>query len=93
MTPFLGILLDDPYDAVRAIAARSLRTLPGRHAFAFDPVQSPNARPKLAERLARAASGSSWPASIPLQSDGSPRKDVVDRLLSRRDQRPIDLLE
>lgn len=36
MAPHLAQLLDDPYDAVRFGASRSLRTLPGFDNFAFD---------------------------------------------------------
>ena len=93
MEPFLGILLDDPYDAVRSIAARSLRSLPGRRGFAYDSVIAPSTRAAVAPQLARAAHGAAVPSAVPLQSDGSTRKDVVDRLLAQRDQRAIDLLE
>jgi hypothetical protein len=93
MEPFLGILLDDPYDAVRSIAARSLRTLPGRRGFAYDSVIAPSTRAAVAQQLARAALGAPLPSAVPLQSDGSTRKDVVDRLLAQRDHRAIDLLE
>ena len=36
MAPYLAQLLNDPYDAVRFIAARSLRTLPGFTALQYD---------------------------------------------------------
>jgi hypothetical protein len=36
MAPFLAQLLDDPYDAVRIGAARSVRTLPGFGSFSID---------------------------------------------------------
>ena len=36
MAPHLAQLLDDPYDAVRFGAARSMRTLPGFGGFTFD---------------------------------------------------------
>jgi hypothetical protein len=44
MAPFLAQLLDDPYDAIRFIAFRSLRTLPGFGAFDYDFVQPPAVR-------------------------------------------------
>ena len=40
----LAQLLDDPYDAIRFGAARSLRTLPGFDSFAFDFVAPPQVR-------------------------------------------------
>ena len=94
MEPFLGVLLDDPYDAVRGIAARSLRTLPGRREFAFDSVPSPGSRPAIAPQLSGPRAGAAAPpVAVPLQRDGRPREDVVARLLAARDQRAIDLLE
>jgi hypothetical protein len=93
LEPFLGVLLDDPYDAVRSIAARSLRTLPGRRDFAYDSVARPSSRAPIAPQLARARTTAALPGAVPLRPDGGTREDVVARLLSQRDQRPIDLLE
>ena len=36
MAPYLAQLLDDPYQAVRLIAYRSLRSLPGYETFEYD---------------------------------------------------------
>ena len=44
MAPYLALLLDDPYDAVRYIATRSLETLPGFGTFRFDFAAPPQAR-------------------------------------------------
>src|SRR5262249_60479061 len=44
MAPYVSLLLNDSYDAVRYIAARSLKTLPGFENFAFDFVGSENER-------------------------------------------------
>ncbi len=44
MAPYLAQLLDDPYDAVRLGAARSLATLPGFNAFSVAVVAPPTAR-------------------------------------------------
>jgi hypothetical protein len=44
IAPYLSQLLDDPYDAVRFIAGRSLATLPGFASFGFDFVQPPKVR-------------------------------------------------
>ena len=44
MVPHLAQLLDDPYDAVRFIAGRTLRTLPEFAAFEYDFVAQPDAR-------------------------------------------------
>jgi hypothetical protein len=44
MAPHLAHLLDDPYEAVRWIGARSLRTLPGFSAFSYNFVAPPKDR-------------------------------------------------
>jgi hypothetical protein len=44
MAPHLAQLLDDPYDAVRFVGARSLRTLPGFADFAYDLFSAPTDR-------------------------------------------------
>jgi hypothetical protein len=44
MLPHLAQLLDDPYDAVRFIAGRTLRTLPDFASFDYDFVAPPEAR-------------------------------------------------
>jgi hypothetical protein len=44
MAPYLAQLLDDPYDAVRFGAARSMKALPGFGGFAFDFDSPPAAR-------------------------------------------------
>ena len=83
--PFLTATLTDPYAVVRAIAARSLVGLPGYAEFEFDFVGSPRRR-QAAARLARAA----WPkvetpAAIPV--------DAIDKLLRKRNDRPVTLAE
>ena len=44
MAPYLAQLLDDPYDAVRFIAIRSLKSLPGFAAAPLEVVATPAAR-------------------------------------------------
>jgi hypothetical protein len=44
MLPHLAQLLDDPYDAVRFIAGRTLRTLPGFESFEYDFAAAPEHR-------------------------------------------------
>ena len=44
MLPHLAQLLDDPYDAVRFIAGRTLRTLPGFATFQYDFAGPPEPR-------------------------------------------------
>ena len=51
MAPHLAQLLDDPYDAVRFIAGRSLRTLPGFGAFQYDFAAPPDQRREAQRRV------------------------------------------
>lgn len=83
--PLLAATLDDPYAVVRAIAARSLRTLPGYEAVRFDFV-APEAERAAAAKRARAIQPSGDPpATVPL--------DRIEELLRRRDDRPVVLAE
>ena len=96
LPPWLARLMDDPYDAVRFIAGRSLRTVPGFERFAYDSVPAPGTRPALTAAVARqiAALGARDERSaLPLRAEVSLRQDVAARLLDARDVRPIDLLE
>jgi hypothetical protein len=83
----LGVLMDDPYDAVRYIAERSLRGLPGVDAskLEYDFVQLPGKRPPVAARVAALGPG---PAAEQQRTAA-----WVARFLPERDQRPVLLLE
>lgn len=83
--PDLARLLDDPYESVRLIAWRSLRTLPGTEGIAYDYVGPRD------ERLrARAAVLERW-----RPEGGRPPLDgeTFERLLRERDDRRVDLSE
>lgn len=92
--PLLAPLLDDPYDAVRFIAARSLRALPDNAGITYDFLDPPDRRRAAAAQVIR-----SWsPRSRELPPrffaiDGSPNTELVRRLLADRDDRPIHLVE
>jgi hypothetical protein len=99
MPPYLGLLLDDPYDAVRFIAARSLRSVKGMPRFDYD-VNAPSA-----QRIAAAGLGiEAWqhrgvPGDRPndsallLDGDGWPILDRALALLRARDDRRVNLRE
>ena len=99
MAPYLAELLDDPYDAVRFIAYRSLRSLPGFGTFNnhLDLAASPSQRSAVGMRvidiwrtLPRVIERTS---AVPVfDVDGSPNLDVV-RLLQQRDNRRVILAE
>ena len=65
MAPYLAQLLEDPYDAVRFIAYRSLRRLPGFSDFRYDYVDSPRQRAQ-----ARLKALEIWRPCRPATSEG-----------------------
>jgi hypothetical protein len=84
----LGVLMDDPYDAVRYIAERSLRSLgPRVRGFRYDFVSRPADREPVAAQVAH------------LMQPDMPReerermRDLFSRLLESRDDKPVRLLE
>jgi predicted CXXCH cytochrome family protein len=95
--PFLAQLLDDPYAAVRFVAARSLRTLPGFVDFAYDFSAGPAERRAAVERAVRL-----WEArptrragdpSLLLGADGRVDSIALSALMARRDDRPVAISE
>ena len=95
----LSSLLDDPYHAVRFIAYRSMRSLPGFTEFAGDFLGSPTRRASdIAEILGRWRTAWSRgsrrvPDELLLNTDGSFHESIVQRLLGERDNRPVALAE
>ncbi|HKU39652.1 MAG TPA: multiheme c-type cytochrome [Polyangiales bacterium] len=83
----LGVLMDDPYDAVRYVAERSLRALPGVDTaqLDYDFVQPPERRAPVAARVAELARAK--------PEDRERTAAWTARLLPLRDQRPVLLLE
>ncbi len=98
MAPYLAQLLDDPYDAVRFGAARSLEALPGFDGFAFDFVSPPAARRQLQLRAM-----ATWDRTRPHPGRTAPELlmtpggelDIqrVLSLLKQRNNRPMLLRE
>src|SRR5437588_5920798 len=95
MAPYLALLLDDPYDAVRYIALRSLITLPGFETFQFDFVAPPQTRAALRVRAlqtwrdARASSSRRGDAALLFNPDGTFNAPAVDRLMRERNTRRV----
>jgi predicted CXXCH cytochrome family protein len=90
--------LDDPYAAVRFVAARSLRSFPGFQGFAFE-FDAPRER-RLEQRTEgrRRAAARAQPARpgtepLPLDARGLVPRAVIDRLVAARDERPIRIAE
>jgi hypothetical protein len=98
MVPHLGEALGDRYDAVRFIAARSLRSVPGYAGLDYDFVAPEQERVEAAVRVLR-----EWRASPTAQlrrepellvdADGALRVDAMRRLFEQRDRRPLFLRE
>jgi nitrate/TMAO reductase-like tetraheme cytochrome c subunit len=98
MAPFLSELLDDPYDAVRFIASRSLRTLPPFARFEYDFIAPASQR-----RQAQLRSMTTWDRARPpgkpsdahllFTSNGTVDVEAVLRLLKQRDNRRVLLRE
>jgi hypothetical protein len=101
MPALLGVLMDDPYDAVRYVAGHALETLPGFARYPYDFVQRPRERPAVAEEVAQRAApellrvlqAGQLSAALPFTTGGVLAPDQTRALLSRRDQRPVHLLE
>jgi hypothetical protein len=98
MAPSLSVLMNDPYEAVRLIAHRSLRSLPGFEAFAYDFTGTAKERSagvlqvmEVWRRSGALGEARQAPALL-LDADGAMKADV-SRLLQQRDHRRIDLRE
>ncbi|MDE0108493.1 MAG: multiheme c-type cytochrome [Bryobacterales bacterium] len=93
-TPLIAPLLDDPYDAVRFIAARSMRRLLGSAAVQYDFLDPPDRRRAAATQIVQ-----SWrrdSRELPprfFAADGSPNAELIRELLAERDDRPVHLVE
>jgi len=101
MTPYLAELLTDPYESVRIIGQRSLRTLPGFEAFQHDLISTKDLR-ETAKREAltiwgQLDAGKRIPAAskprVLISEDGNVIAAAFARLLKRRDNKLIRLFE
>jgi hypothetical protein len=92
--PLLAELLVDPYAAVRRVAARSLRSLPGYRDLEYDFIAAPEH-----QRRARETALRTWPGShrreraLLLDRMDNDRSIAVAELLASRDDRPISIAE
>jgi hypothetical protein len=96
--PFLARLLEDPYDAVRYIAHRSLRAQPGFQEFEFDFVGPGTELQAAREKAIRiwseaAAAQPRHGTELLIDAPASLQHDRVQRLLDLRDNRPVNLSE
>ena len=98
MVPHLGEALGDRYDAVRFIAARSLRSLPGFGNLEFDFVAPEEERVNTAVRVLREwratpASRQRRDPELLVDANGDLRVAAMRRLFDQRDRRPLFLRE
>jgi hypothetical protein len=99
LAPFLSLLLEDPYSAVRYIAHRSLKRLPGYSDFAFDftaaTSEQARGREQALARWNRTLAGNldRRGKRILIAPDGTLQQEQVARLRQQRDDRSIDLQE
>jgi hypothetical protein len=99
IAPHLARLLDDPYDAVRFITQRSLRSLPGFADFEYDFEAQPGDRRaavrRAIERWRLHGAGDDRDAQGAVRIDSRDALDdvVIGRLLAARDDRPVQLTE
>jgi hypothetical protein len=98
--PFLAQLLVDPYEAVRFLAYRSLRSLPGFAELDYDFVGPEDARMRARDRVVETWKRRTEELAEPptgeallLDEAGGLREDSLRELLSRRDDRVIELDE
>jgi predicted CXXCH cytochrome family protein len=95
--PILARLLEDPYSAVRLIAGRSLKQL--GYDLNYDYLAAAEARMaarhEAVERWRRrmADSNPDFPPGVLLGREGRIREDEIERLLSTRDDHPLNISE
>jgi hypothetical protein len=97
MPAYLAPLLDDPYDAVRYIAQRSLKRLPGYAAFEYDFLGTAATRQAAAQRVMlqwrQAPRVAGEQPSVLLDARGQLRQAEFLRLLAQRNEQPVMLNE
>lgn len=98
IAPYLADLLDDRYDAVRYIAHRSLKTIPGFATFNYNYVGRAEDRREASQR-ALAEWGSNADRTVRdgdavlLDAAGRLRRGTFNRLLANRDNRDLFIYE
>jgi hypothetical protein len=97
MAPYLGQLLADDYDAVRYMAARSLRTLPGfedlRYDFLLPADQLVLVAEEVRRRWSRGSTARAPRDALLIGTAGLLDEGRFEALRERRDERPVDLAE
>jgi predicted CXXCH cytochrome family protein len=95
MAPFLALMLNDPYPAVRYIAGRSLSREPGFEKLSYDYVASPEALQRASETALAIAESTTKPAdnAFLLQAGSRLERSKVAALQAERNNRSMGLKE
>ena len=98
MVPHLAELLNDPYEAVRFIAYRSFRSLPGQADFEYDFLASRDDRiatvvPAIRAWRNGALANLRLDPALLIDTGGLLRTDTIRRLFEQRDNRTLFLRE
>jgi hypothetical protein len=98
LAPYLAALLEDPYDAVRYIAYRSLRRLEGFQNLAYDYMGSREAQDAAVSEVmtlwtARQARNPTTGENLLIDKEGEMLKQKFVRLSKSRDDRRVELQE
>ena len=95
--PYLSVLMDDPYPAVRIIASRTMKKFPPYRQIAYDFLAQPEQRRAPALQLVTAwqqqQSGKPHSPATLIGPDGKPQMQRIQTLLKTRDLRPVNLAE
>ncbi len=99
VTPYLALLLDDPYSAIRLIAHRSLRQLRGAGSIPYDHLGPAEERRKARDAVLRewartgVAERTTYRASTLIDELGQLSWDRAEELYAQRDDHPLILAE
>ena len=93
MAPFLGQLLDDPYEAIRFIAGRSLQSLPGFQNFKYNFLLPTDIQAGVMNVMRTWHGTARTDPQLLLNANGSVNVDIVKQLKERRDDRPMFMRE
>jgi len=95
LAPYLALFLDDPYDAVRAITSRSLRSLPEFRDFTYDYVAPSPSRAAMRVRAmqiwrdTRRDADRRGRTELLMNADGTFMAETVTRLVRERNNRRV----
>jgi len=99
MPPVLSLLMQDQYDVIRTNAHRSLRKIEGFADYQYDFLGPPGDRVRSSQKVMviwsqrpRSDKRDDWETLV-LDQEGNVRQEIFQRLLRKRDNRPVSLSE